>query len=90
MSKQQTTWNIACMHCPHCELAVVQAVADLPGLSSHRADYRRATLTALWDRDQLSEAQLRTALQAAGYDLRPKGQGWRSALRLLLERCAAG
>lgn len=84
MSKQQTTWNITGMHCPHCEGAVVRAVADLPGLSSPRADYRRATLTALWDRDQLPEAQLRTALQAAGYDLRPKGQGWRSALRLLL------
>ena len=61
MSAQQTTWKITGMHCPHCERAVVRAVASLPGIASPRADYRRATLTALWDRDSLPEEQLRIA-----------------------------
>ena len=89
MSAQQTTWRITGMHCPHCERAVVRAVASLPGLTEPRADYRRATLTALWDRDRLPEDQLRAALQAAGYDLRTGGQGRRSALRLALTLQAA-
>ena len=89
MSKQQTTWKMTGMHCPHCESAVVRAVATLPGLSSPKADYRRSTLTALWDRDRLTETRLRAALQAAGYDLRPRGQGWRSALQLMLVLGAA-
>ena len=49
MSEKKTVWSVTGMHCVHCETAVVRAVTGLPGLKEARANYKSATLTAVWD-----------------------------------------
>lgn len=84
MSAQKKTWQIAGMHCPHCETAILRTVMDLDGLSSPKADYRTGTLTALWDENKLSEASLAERVAQAGYDLKRENKSLlRKALTLL-------
>ena len=70
MSAKRITRRIAGMHCVHCETAVRKALADLPGLEDISVSYARGAMTADWDENLVSEAQIRECLRAAGYDFR--------------------
>ena len=69
MSERQMTWRIGGMHCPKCESAVVKAVSALPGIREAQSDWRRGTLTALWDSDVTSKDALVASVAEAGYAL---------------------
>ena len=84
MSAVRTTWTVEGMYCPHCENTIGRVVRAMPGAEEVKADYRRGTLTALWDAEKLPEACIREALAEEGYTLRARRKPWQGALRFLL------
>ena len=69
VSGKPTTWRISGMYCPHCESLVLRAVKDLDGLTEVSSDYRKGTLSAIWDSSVLSEREIAGKLAEAGYEL---------------------
>ena len=57
------------MHCSHCEAAVVRAVEDMPGVESAKASATRNTLTI---KGPAAEADVRAAVEKAGYTFKGK------------------
>ena len=84
MSGVRTTWSVEGMYCPHCEATIQRALRGVPGISDARADYRRATLTALWDEKRLPRERLAELLAREGYALREKRSPWRGAVKAAL------
>ena len=77
------TWRVEGMFCPHCEQTILGAVSALPGLSNVQVSYRASTLSADWDRAQLSEKQLADVLADHGYTLKAPRTPLRDALGFL-------
>ena len=84
MSAVRTTWLIEGMFCPHCEATIQKALQGVPGISDAKADYRRATLTALWDEKRLPSDRLARILEAEGYALKNRQAPWRGAIKSVL------
>ena len=82
MSGRRTTWRVTGMVCPHCEATIGRAVGALPGIREAKADFKRGTLTALWDPALTSQEQLRAALDAEGYTLASAPRLWLELLKL--------
>jgi len=57
------------MHCSHCEAAVVRAVEGIPGVESVKASAAANKLTI---KGPASEADIRAAVEKAGYDFKGK------------------
>ena len=83
MSEKKTVWSVTGMHCVHCETAVVRAVYGLPGLKEARANYKSATLTAVWDEKALPQEAIERALSEAGYGLRGQQRKADEAMRIV-------
>lgn len=62
-------YTVEGMHCSHCEAAVVRAVEDVPGVESASASASRKTLTI---KGPAAEADVRTAVEKAGYTFKDK------------------
>ena len=77
------TWRVEGMFCPHCEQTILGAVSALSGLSNVQVSYRASTLSADWDRAQLSEKQLADVLADHGYTLKAPRTPLRDALGFL-------
>lgn len=86
MRTRNTTWRVEGMMCPHCEETVKQAVKGLPGIKNATVSYRKGTLTADWDEEQLPERRIADALKEEGYTLvcREKGYDKRSVLNFII------
>lgn len=65
----QRVWlEIKGMSCEHCVRAVTQALRDLPGVHEAEVSLERGGARITAD-DTVSEADLRAAVEEAGYDL---------------------
>ncbi len=83
MSGKPTTWRISGMYCPHCEGLVLRAVEDLDGLTGASSDYRKGTLSAVWDSSILPETKIAGKLAEAGYALQARKAPGSTGQRLL-------
>lgn len=57
------------MSCAHCERAVGEAVSALPGVSQAQVDLAGGTVTITYDPAAAAPAQMREAIEEAGYDV---------------------
>jgi copper chaperone len=63
---QALTYTVAAMHCGHCELAVREAVAAVPGVSAVDVDLETKLVTVAGA--SLADSALRAAIEEAGYE----------------------
>ncbi|MBP5728619.1 MAG: heavy-metal-associated domain-containing protein, partial [Clostridia bacterium] len=89
MTSQQHTWNITGMHCPRCETAVLKAVISLPGIRDAHADWKKGTLTAVWDMEATPEATLAEHISGAGYTLETHNRKNQKLIRTAIFLAAA-
>ncbi len=64
---KQATLTITGMHCGGCVASVDRVLAKLPGVGERKITVGSATLTV--DETQVGEAQLRDAIDGAGFDV---------------------
>lgn len=64
---KQATLTISGMHCGGCVASVDRVLAKLPGVGERKISVGTATLTV--DESQVGEAQLREAVDGAGFDV---------------------
>lgn len=57
------------MSCAHCERAVKEALEALSGVSNVHVSLETGTVIASIDTAQVQEAQLKEAIEEAGYDV---------------------
>lgn len=88
MSAVKKTWRVEGMHCPHCAETIERALRGVDGLSQIEVNYAKGTLTALWEEQAVSEAELNARLAPLGYRL-CAGRG-RRGKGLLAAAAAAG
>ena len=67
-------FSIEGMTCENCERAILRAVSSLPGLTGARADFRRGTLSAVWDEKRLPFERIEQAVLGAGYRVKKSGE----------------
>ena len=65
------------MHCHKCEQSIQKALSRQPGVHEVEVDFNSGQASVLFDRGQVTVAQLMEAVTAAGY--RPSGFTQRSA-----------
>lgn len=61
--------NVEGMSCNHCKMAVEQAVQTLPGVTGAQVDLAAKKVDVEFDENQISEAQLKSAIVDAGYEV---------------------
>lgn len=61
--------NVEGMSCNHCKMAVERAVQTLPGVTDAQVDLAAKKVDVEYDADQVSEAQLKSAITDAGYEV---------------------
>jgi len=57
------------MSCGHCELSVQEALDELDGVERADADHTKGEVELTYDRDRVTEENLREAIEEAGYTL---------------------
>ena len=60
-------FQIQGMHCVGCAMTIDGAVEDLPGVKSARTNYARQVAEVEYDEKKVTDAQIMTAIQSAGY-----------------------
>jgi len=65
MTKQK--FQIQGMHCVGCAMTIDGAVEDLPGVKSATTNYARQVAEVEYDEKKVTDAQIMTAIQSAGY-----------------------
>jgi copper chaperone len=60
------TYSVSGMHCGHCEHAVSEEVSAVPGVESVAVDLETKRVTVVGE--ALDDAQLRAAIDEAGYE----------------------
>ena len=60
-------FQIQGMHCVGCAMTVDGAVEDLPGVKSATTNYARQVADVEYDEKKVTDSQIITAIQAAGY-----------------------
>lgn len=63
----KATYTVHGMTCGHCELSVQEEVEEVAGVESARADHASGALTVRGE--QLDDASIRAAVEAAGYEV---------------------
>jgi uncharacterized protein len=71
------------MTCAHCQVKIEQALKAVPGVEMAKASFSDGTVRILYDPDKAKEANLASAIEAAGYAVGGKPAG------LALARAAA-
>jgi copper chaperone CopZ len=61
------TFEVRGMECVGCTIAVEGSVEDLPGVKAVRANYARQIAEVEYDEAQVAEADIRMAVERAGY-----------------------
>ncbi len=60
-------FQIQGMHCVGCAMTVDGAVEDLPGVKSATTNYARQVADVEYDEKKVTDVQIITAIQGAGY-----------------------
>lgn len=66
---KQVQLQVSGMSCAHCEWAVKEALSALPGVSEVQVSLETGAVTATIDPALAQEAQLKEAVEEAGYDV---------------------
>jgi len=69
MSVVKKTFRIPDMHCSACVMKLEGLEDDLPGVKMVEASYQKQSLQIEYDDNQVSEAEIRTAIQKLGYSV---------------------
>jgi len=69
MSVVKKTFRIPDMHCSACVMKLEGLEDDLPGVKMVEASYQKQSLHIEYDDNQVSEAEIRTAIQQLGYSV---------------------
>jgi copper chaperone CopZ len=72
MAEVTTTLETTGMHCQSCAMLIEMNVADLPGVSSVRADYVSGDTEVTYDSDQVAVDAIVDEIVKAGYGASPK------------------
>ena len=64
--REQLTYSVPGMHCAHCERAVKEEVAGVPGVAAVDVDLEKKVVVV--HGSDLNDAQLRAAIEEAGYE----------------------
>jgi len=59
-------YHVSSMHCAHCERAVREEVAAVPGVTAVEVDLERKLVSVAGE--SLDDAAVRAAIEAAGYE----------------------
>ena len=59
------------MSCGHCELSVQEALGELDGVEEANADHTTGEVELTYDKNRISDEELREAIDEAGYTLQP-------------------
>lgn len=70
MAIQKEVVQVEGMSCNHCKMAVETAVKKLPGLVVAEVDLAAKTLQVEYDGDKTSSAEIRQAVEDAGFEAR--------------------
>ena len=62
--------NVLDMSCGHCELSVQEALGELDGVRSLKADHQKGTVEVTYEADRVTDEQFRQAIAEVGYTLR--------------------
>lgn len=65
--EQKLSLKVEGMQCGHCKSAVEKAVCQLDGILVASADLEQGTLNVSFDREKVGEAQIKNAVEQAGY-----------------------
>jgi len=57
------------MTCEHCKVSIETAVINLPGVISAMVDLAAKTLTITFDHNKSTLAQIKTEIEAIGFDV---------------------
>ncbi|MBA2642022.1 MAG: heavy-metal-associated domain-containing protein [Actinobacteria bacterium] len=60
------TYSVPAMHCQHCEMSIREEVSEVPGVEVVGVDLETKIVTV--SGRELSDEQLRAAIQEAGYE----------------------
>ena len=61
------SYQVPGVHCAHCEAAIKREVGAVPGVEQVQVDLETKTVTV--SGSELDDVRLRTAIDAAGYDV---------------------
>jgi len=65
-----TVLKVPDMTCGHCELSVQEALDELDGVESAKADHAAGEVEVAYDEGKVSTEQFREAIEEVGYTLR--------------------
>lgn len=63
----EKTINVKGMTCGGCERAIERALRARPGVIAAQASYVKGRVVVQYDPDEIGEAELRRAIESAGY-----------------------
>ena len=63
----EKTLNVEGMSCGHCKAAVEEELNNLPGVDYSNADFERGTVEIRYDAGEVTDDDLRGAVEEAGY-----------------------
>ncbi len=66
-------FQIQGMHCVGCAMTIDGALEDLPGVRSANTNYARQLLDIEYDERQVNDAEIVSAIHAAGYSVTVPG-----------------
>jgi copper chaperone len=65
-----TVLNVPDMTCGHCELSVQEALDELDGVESAKADHATGNVEVAYDEGKVDTEQFKEAIEKVGYTLR--------------------
>lgn len=65
-----TVLKVPDMTCGHCELSVQEALDELDGVESAKADHGTGDVEVAYDEDKVGTEQFREVIEEVGYTLR--------------------
>ncbi len=63
----EKTLKVEGMSCGHCELSVQEALDELDGVQSAKADHENGTVEVAYDEGRVTDEQFKGAVEEAGY-----------------------
>ncbi len=70
-----TVLRVPDMTCGHCELSVQEALDELEGVQSAKADHQTGDVEVAYDESKVSAQEFREAVAEAGYTLAGAKEG---------------
>jgi sulfite exporter TauE/SafE/plastocyanin domain-containing protein/copper chaperone CopZ len=83
MANKKIILRISGMTCGHCEKRIVSAVKKLNGVVSATASFPKKQAEVTYDESKTGEKEIRAAIEAEGYAVRPAGREKQSMAKVL-------